>query len=78
MDFVGTSPDGNLVEVVELSGHPWYVAVQCHPEFQSKPTQAHSLFRGFVQASLERREQKKSAEDVRPPMNGAAAVAAAS
>jgi CTP synthase len=55
----GTSPDGQLVEVIELSSHPWFVAVQCHPEFKSKPTGAHPLFRGFVQACLARREQKK-------------------
>jgi CTP synthase len=61
----GTSPDGNLVEVVELRDHPWFVAVQCHPEFKSKPTQAHPLFRAFIQASLVRREGKKS-EAVRP------------
>src|SRR5207302_4941784 len=36
----GTSPDGNLVEVVELRNHPWFVAVQCHPEFKSKPTRS--------------------------------------
>jgi len=76
MDFVGTSPDGNLVEAIELPGHPWYVAVQCHPEFRSKPTKAHPLFRDFVRASLERREQKKSAEDERPRVNGAAMAAA--
>jgi CTP synthase len=56
----GTSPDGKLVEIIELRDHPWFVAVQCHPEFKSKPTKAHPLFRGFVQASLERREQKKT------------------
>jgi CTP synthase len=55
----GTSPDGQLVEVIELPAHPWFVAVQCHPEFKSKPTAAHPLFRGFVEASLKRREQKK-------------------
>jgi CTP synthase len=55
----GTSPDGNLVEVIELKNHPWFVAVQCHPEFKSKPTKAHALFRAFVQASLARREMKK-------------------
>jgi CTP synthase len=65
MDFVGLSPNGELVEVIELADHPWYVAVQCHPEFKSKPTQAHPLFRGFVEASLQRREQKKSGEDTR-------------
>jgi CTP synthase len=56
----GTSPDGQLVEVIELRNHPWFLAVQCHPEFQSKPTRAHPLFRAFVQASLARREVKKA------------------
>jgi CTP synthase len=56
----GTSPDGKLVEVIELRGHPWFVAVQCHPEFRSKPTRAHPLFRGFIQASLRRRETRKT------------------
>ena len=65
MSFAGTSPDGKLVEVVELPGHPWFVAVQCHPEFRSKPTQAHPLFKGFVKAALERREAKKKAEAAR-------------
>ncbi len=51
---VGTSPDGSLVEVVELLDHPWFVAVQYHPEFQSKPTQAHPLFLGFVGAAVQR------------------------
>ena len=51
--------------LVELPGHPWYVAVQCHPEFRSKPTAAHPLFRGFVRAALERREAKKKAEAAR-------------
>ncbi len=59
MVFSGTSPDGKLVEVIELSNHPWFLAVQCHPEFRSKPTQSHPLFRSFVKASLERREAKK-------------------
>ena len=47
MLVTGTSPDGNLVEVIELRNHPWFVAVQCHPEFKSKPTKAHPLFRDF-------------------------------
>jgi len=59
LSFSGTSPDGQLVEAIELPTHPWFVAVQCHPEFKSKPTAAHPLFRGFVEASLKRREQKK-------------------
>jgi CTP synthase len=53
--FSGTSPDGKLVEVIELPGHPWFLAVQCHPEFRSKPTQSHPLFRSFVAAALEKR-----------------------
>jgi CTP synthase len=65
MMFSGTSPDGKLVEMIELPDHPWFVAVQCHPEFRSKPTQAHPLFRGFVEASLKRREAKKKAEAAR-------------
>src|ERR1700747_1198387 len=61
----GASPDGKLVEVIELRDHPWFVAVQCHPEFKSKPTQAHPLFRGFIQASWARREGKKKADGAR-------------
>jgi CTP synthase len=71
----GTSPDGNLVEVIELRDHPWFLAVQCHPEFKSKPTQAHPLFRAFIQASLARREGKK-AEAVRTRTAAAAALPA--
>jgi len=56
----GTSPDGSLVEVIELPSHPWFVAVQCHPEFRSKPTLPHPLFRDFIGASLENRRAKKS------------------
>jgi CTP synthase len=67
----GTSPDGGLVEVVELRDHPWFLAVQCHPEFKSKPTAAHPLFREFVRASLERREGKVSATVRREPVAAA-------
>ena len=45
------SLDGKFVEIVELPGHPWYVAVQFHPEFKSKPLKPHPLFAGFVEAS---------------------------
>jgi len=47
----GTSPDGRLVEAVELTGHPFFVAVQYHPEFKSRPNRAHPLFREFVRAA---------------------------
>ena len=50
--FSGTSPDGKLVEIIELAGHPWFVAAQFHPEFKSKPTCAHPLFSGFVEAAV--------------------------
>jgi CTP synthase len=48
----GTYPDKDLVEIVEYRDHPWFLAVQFHPEFKSKPTAAHPLFRGFVAAAL--------------------------
>jgi CTP synthase len=53
---VGTSPDGSLVEIVELPAHPWFVAVQFHPEFKSQPTRSHPLFAGFVAAAVEHRK----------------------
>ena len=59
MKVTGASPDGKLAEVIELEGHPWFLAVQCHPEFKSKPTQAHPLFKGFIEASLAWRNKKK-------------------
>jgi len=49
----GRSPDGKFVEIAELPGHPWYLAVQFHPEFKSKPTKPHPLFAAFVAASYE-------------------------
>ncbi|MDG5471154.1 CTP synthase [Jeotgalibacillus sp. ET6] len=50
--FSGTSPDGRLVEIIELADHPWFVACQFHPEFTSRPTRPQPLFRDFVQATL--------------------------
>ena len=48
----GRSPDGKFVEIAELPGHPWYLAVQFHPEFKSKPLHPHPLFASFVEASF--------------------------
>ena len=48
----GMSPDGNLTEIIELKNHPWFVACQFHPEFQSTPLAAHPLFRDFIKASI--------------------------
>ena len=52
MRVSGLSPDGTLVEIIERTGHPWFIAVQFHPEFKSKPIKAHPLFRDFIKASL--------------------------
>jgi CTP synthase len=48
----GTSPDGALVELIELHDHPWFLACQYHPEFKSKPNSPHPMFKGFLAASL--------------------------
>ncbi|MBN1917528.1 MAG: CTP synthase [Verrucomicrobia bacterium] len=55
MIISGSSPDGALTEIIELRDHPWFVACQFHPEFRSKPTLAHPLFRDFVAAAIEAR-----------------------
>jgi CTP synthase len=51
MKFSGNSPDRNFVEIIELPGHPWFLGCQFHPEFKSKPFQAHPLFSGFIAAA---------------------------
>lgn len=53
LTFSGMSPDGTLAEIVELKTHPWFLAVQFHPEFKSRPLAAHPLFAGFVGAALQ-------------------------
>ena len=53
LDLAGLSPDGRLVEIVELPDHPWFVGVQFHPELKSRPNKAHPLFREFVRAAKE-------------------------
>jgi CTP synthase len=55
----GLSPDGRLVEFVELADHPYWVATQAHPEFKSRPDRAHPLFRELVAAALERAEGRE-------------------
>ena len=55
----GVSPDGNLVEIVEAPNHPWFVAVQYHPEFRSTPMNSHPLFKDFIHASLKSRVAEK-------------------
>jgi CTP synthase len=56
--FSGLSPDANLVEIMELKGHPWFVACQFHPELKSRPMRAHPLFRDFVAASLQKKRSR--------------------
>ena len=59
MTLSGQSPDGRLVEIVELKDHPWFVASQFHPEFKSRPERPHPLFDGFVTASLAVRDGRE-------------------
>ncbi len=61
MVLSGLSPDGSLVEIIELADHPWFVGCQFHPELQSRPTRPHALFAGFIGAAL--REQGARAVD---------------
>jgi len=58
LKVTGTSPDGVLVEVVEIPDHPWFLACQFHPEFKSRPTRPHPLFRAFVGAALAYQEKE--------------------
>jgi CTP synthase len=55
--IAGTSPDGLLVEIIELPEHPWFVGVQFHPEFKSQPIRPHPLFAAFIGAALEHRKR---------------------
>ena len=57
MELVGLSPDGHIVEMIEIPDHPWFIGTQAHPEFKSRPNKAHPLFKGFVAAALAHEEQ---------------------
>jgi len=59
MALSGLSPDGTLVEIVELKDHPWFLGCQFHPEFKSRPMESHPLFKGFVKAALQNRLAQK-------------------
>ena len=59
MIFSGLSPDRELVEMIEIPGHPWFLGCQFHPELKSRATKAHPLFRSFVEAALKYSEEKK-------------------
>ncbi len=68
MRVTGTSPDGKLVEVIELPEHPWFVAVQYHPEFKSKPTSPQPLFAGFVGAAVARNKTRGDRGTAKKPV----------
>ncbi len=60
LKFSGLSPDGRLAEMIELENHPFFIASQFHPEFKSRPTRAHPLFRGLIEAGLKRQTERDS------------------
>ncbi len=64
----GKTPDGKFVEIAEIPGHPWYVAVQFHPEFKSKPLVPHPLFADFVRASVENRRARSARRESAVPV----------
>ena len=65
--IAATSKEDSLVEVVEVKDHPWFVAVQYHPEFKSKPTKSHPLFAGFVKAATEKKSQPSATQSTTRP-----------
>jgi CTP synthase len=62
----GTSPDGGLVEMIEISEHPWFIAVQFHPELKSRPTRPHPLFASFVEAATHFRSERPGVRSAEP------------
>jgi len=60
LKVTGKSPDGRLVEVIEIENHPWFLGCQFHPEFKSRPTEPHPLFRKFIAAALLYKSEKKN------------------
>ncbi|TFG52741.1 MAG: CTP synthase [Gemmatimonadales bacterium] len=64
----GLSPDGGLVEIVELPSHPWFIGCQFHPELKSRPTRPHPLFAGFIEAAVAHRGRRTVASGSKPNM----------
>ena len=64
MRFSGRTPDGKFVEIAELPDHPWFLAVQFHPEFKSKPLSPHPLFKEFIGASWRYKNQDPNPTEV--------------
>ena len=59
MSISGWNPKRGLVEITEIKDHPWFLGVQCHPEFQSKPNKAHPLFASFIAAAIKNKKKGK-------------------
>ena len=60
MTIAGTSPDGHIVEMIEVREHPFFEGTLGHPEFKSRPNHAHPLFRGFVKAAVDYMKEKEA------------------
>ena len=60
MTIAGTSPDGHIVEMIEIPANPFFVGTQGHPEFKSRPNHAHPLFRGFIQAAVDKLNKEET------------------
>jgi CTP synthase len=58
MIISGTSPNGELVEIIEIGDHPWFLGCQFHPEFKSRPMEPHPLFQDFIGASLKNSQDR--------------------
>jgi CTP synthase len=67
MILSGQSPDGRLVEIIELKDHPWFVASQFHPEFRSRPDRPHPLFDGFIGSAVALSEGREPVFHAPPP-----------
>ncbi|MBI4408972.1 MAG: CTP synthase [Gemmatimonadetes bacterium] len=77
MRFSGVSPDGNLVEIIELPEHPWFVGCQFHPELRSRPTRPHPLFASFIGAAVARRDRVRTEPSIVTEKRAASAGARA-
>ena len=62
MTIAGTSPDGHIVEMIEIPANPFFVGTQGHPEFKSRPNHAHPLFRGFIKAAADKKSKRGNSE----------------
>jgi CTP synthase len=69
LSFSGFSPKGDLVEIVEIKDHPWFLGCQFHPEFKSRPMVPHPLFEGFVKAALDRKMSSYNRKKLMQPGN---------